>query len=110
MTDLFTFADAQRAKAAAMAQVEENAPDAFLKLVDQAIDHTSRMQRAFTADDIWAWLAFHKVTTDGITRSSIGPRLRRAADEGLIRKTGRLVPTRMSQRHRDITEWEKSDV
>ena len=40
----------------------------------------------------------------GAPESVLGRSLR-AARDGIIRKTGRLIPSRNARRHRDLTEW-----
>jgi hypothetical protein len=57
----------------------------------------------FTADDVWDSLAAYSEATH--EPAALGPVFRRAAKAQLIRKTGRLIPSRHPRRHRDLTEW-----
>ena len=68
-----------------------------------AIVAVARREPTFTADAVWAELQGATPATHAL--SALGPLFRIAADRGLIRKSGRHLPTTQAQRHRDLVEW-----
>ena len=110
MTDLFTFAraEAMAAKHAGIALAERNAPADWKDDVYDAILTVARLRPHFTADDVWDWVDTHGAYDLDVNPAALGPVMRRAASAGEIRKTGRLVPSRQAQRHRDLVEWERA--
>lgn len=63
----------------------------------------ARRGRPFTADDVVELLEQCNSATH--EPSALGPVFLRASRDRLIRKTGRMVPSRFARRHRDLTEW-----
>ncbi len=108
--DLFTFArvEAMAAKESGIALAERNAPVGFKADAYDAILTVARLRPTFTADDVWDWLEIHHEIDEDVNHAALGPVMRRAANAGEIKKTGRLVPTRQAQRHRDLVEWERA--
>lgn len=113
---------AATAKADAIQTVERNADPDWLERAAAAVEwlaersvfiHTGNMppetgghvavRIPFSADDVWQLLGG---VEHGLTPSALGPVFLNAARKGIIRKTGRTVPTRFARRHRDLTEWE----
>lgn len=94
---------AQAAREEAIQRVEENAPPSWNREADATIRAVAARGEPFTADDLWE-AGLEKPPTP----AALGPVFLRAAKAGLIRKTGRLIPTRDPVRHRDLTEWEKA--
>jgi hypothetical protein len=107
MTDLFT--SASEAREAGIAQASFNAPRDWKIDVLEVIDAVSRLNLVFTADDVWARLETHGARDIDIANpAALGPVMRQAAKAGMIRKTGRYVPSRLARRHRDLVEWERA--
>jgi hypothetical protein len=66
-----------------------------------AVRMVAENQQEFTPDDIWA-TGLHKPSE----ARALGGVMRRAKDEGLIEKTGRVQPTTQPESHgTDVTIW-----
>lgn len=96
-------ARAEAAREAAIQQAHDHANEAWKQVAYAALVAVARRKAVFTADCVW--LALHDAKPVTHEPSALGPLFRIAARKGLIQKTGRLVPTTQSQRHRDLTEW-----
>ena len=111
MTTLFEYEEqetrARVAKEAGIAKADANAPKSWKDDVLEAIDRISHMRQTFTADDVWEWIERHGAKDLDINPAALGPVMRQAVTTGLIEKTGRLVPTRLARRHRELTEWRR---
>lgn len=94
--------DARHATDAAVARADLNADREWRSIAYEAVVACAG-RGPFTADDVWAILDYHDASTH--EPAALGPVFRRAAADGLIVKTGRLVPSRLTRRHRDLTEW-----
>ena len=109
MTDtLFTFRDrenqAHAAKVAGIKRADENADPGWKVAAFDAILWCARMRPTFTSDAVVQRLA-DRGELDGANPAALGPVFLRAAKAGHIVKTGRLIPSTIPRRHRDLTEW-----
>ena len=102
--------DAAAAREAGIAAADLHADPDWKEAAWSVLVGLAAQGTPFTSDHVWLQL-----DRDGVefphTRSALGPVTLRAVRERLIRKTGRMVPSRFARRHRDLTEWvgEKSD-
>jgi hypothetical protein len=87
-----------------MDRSEQNACPEWKEQAVIALSRVATLGAPFTADHVWLVLE-----QDGVamphTPAALGPIFLRAAKQGLIAKTGRLVRTKFARRHRDLTEW-----
>ena len=95
--------EAEEARLEAIRRAHEHANAVWKETAYAAVLACARRLAVFTADSVWAELQGSKPATHN--PSALGPLFLIAARKGLIRKTGRLVPTTLTQRHRDLTEW-----
>ena len=95
--------EAEQARLDAIQRAHEHANAVWRETAYAAVLACARRFRVFTADSVWAELKGAAPTTHN--PSALGPLFLIAARKGLIQKTGRLVPTVATQRHRDLTEW-----
>ncbi len=94
--------EARAAKDSGIARADRHANPAWKKAAYAVVLRFALRGKPFTADDIVESIPL-KVSTH--QPSALGPVFLRAAKAGVIYKTGRLVPTRLARRHRDLTEW-----
>ena len=108
--DLFTFArgEALAAKESGIALADHNADAGWKARAYDAVITIARLRLAFTSDDVIEWMTAHGGFDADVNPAALGPVFRRAAANCEIKKTGRMIPTRMRQRHRDLTEWERA--
>lgn len=95
--------EAEEARLAAIQRAHDHANAVWKETAYAALLTCARRYAVFTADSVWAELKGSTPATHN--PSALGPLFLIAARKGLIRKTGRLVPTTLTQRHRDLTEW-----
>lgn len=95
--------EAEQARLDAIRRVHEHANAVWKETAYAALLTCARRYAVFTSDLVWAELKGSKPATHNL--SALGPLFLIAARKGLIRKTGRMVPTTLTQRHRDLTEW-----
>lgn len=98
-------AEVEAAREDAMSRAHDHAPPEWLDAARRALAEVAAEGRPFTADHVWLLLARRGVPMPH-EPAALGPLFRRAAREGRIRKTGRLVRTRFARRHRDLVEWQ----
>lgn len=98
--DLFSAPAAEAAKEEAIDRVEEAAPDDWLDTAAEAIRARVDQGATFTTDDLWRELPKPPEPR------AMGAAIRAAVREGLIRKTGRYLPSERAICHgRPIPEW-----
>ena len=96
---------ATEAREDGIAQADANADDDWREVATHVVDLLAGTGEPFTADHVVAMLEelWPEVTTHNL--AALGPVFKRAARDGSIVKTGRLVPSRIARRHRDLVEW-----
>lgn len=95
--------EAEKARLDAIQRAHDHANAQWKETAYAALVTCARRLATLTADDVWQELHGAKPATHNL--SALGPLFLIAARKGLIRKTGRMVPTILTQRHRDVTEW-----
>lgn len=102
--DLFRpdMAEARRQADAAIERAYNGADPEWKAAAAWAVFYVAKNKRVFTGDDVWAV---------GLPRPreprALGPIMLRAAKKGLIRKTGRMVPSAVPKDHMNPHyEWE----
>lgn len=71
------------------------------KLAYQAVRQVAERQQEFTPDDIWA-TGLQKP----VEARALGGIMRKARQDGLVEKTGRVQPTTQPESHgTDVTVW-----
>lgn len=95
---LFDGPAAQAAKREAMDTVDHNADADWKDLADSAIKTVALRGIEFTTDDIWELL-----DASGVPRphepKAIGPRMKAAANAGIVEATGRIASSTQRQGH-----------
>jgi uracil-DNA glycosylase len=94
---------AAAAKQAGIDAADAYADEVWKQAAYLAIARLCVLLDEFTADEVWEELQGTTATTR--QPSALGPVFMQARDDGLIVNTGRLRPTKLSRRHRDITVW-----
>lgn len=95
--------DVHEATEKGIQDAHDHANDAWKQQAYAALVAVARRTPLFTADEVWA--ALKGSTTSTHEPSALGPLFRIAAHKGLIQKSGRMVKTKLIQRHREVTEW-----
>ena len=103
--DLFS---AAAARADGIARADEHAAVEWKAAARKCTLWCAHMLPTFTADDVWQRLANSDASTH--EPAALGPVMLACAREKLIAKTGRLVPSRLTRRHRDLTEWTRGEA
>lgn len=99
-----TIEDALNVRDDAIGRAEINAAADWKAAAALAVRWCAGNLTTFTTDDVLVRLAaMHAPSTHNL--SALGPVIQAAARAGLIAKTGHLRPTRLAQRHRDLTVW-----
>ena len=96
---LFDAAKGEAAKEEAIARVEVNASRAWLDAAWDALLWACRGLAEMTSDDVWDRLWDRNVPAPHEPRA-LGPVMRRAGREGLLRPTSTFRPSAMPQNHR----------
>jgi hypothetical protein len=99
-----TLEDAMTARDLAIARSQSNAAPGWKAAAAEAVRWCAQHMATFTTDDVLLRLADQQVTPTH-NLSALGPVMLSAARAGVITKTGQLRPTRLAQRHRDLTVW-----
>jgi hypothetical protein len=99
-----SFDDALTARDIAIARADANAAPDWRAAAESAVVWCAFHHETFTTDDVLLRLAaVDAPLTHNL--SALGPVMQAAARAGLIAKTGVLRPSRLAQRHRDLTVW-----
>lgn len=97
-----TFSQARRERDEAIERVDEHADDEWKEVALDCVRQLCRQHALFTSDEVLELLETKPVTTHD-TRA-LGPVMLKAVRDGLIEKSGRLLPSR--RRHMaPIFEW-----
>jgi hypothetical protein len=95
-----TTTEARAAADAAIERAGAGSGEDWQRVALAAIERIARSQETLTTDDVW-----EHVEAPSEPRA-VGCAMRRAAREGLIRKTGRVKPSRRKECHgRDVAVW-----
>lgn len=89
----------------ALVAVDENADRDWRQAAELSLLRTAESRLEMTADDVLETLEIEYPNVTTHNRSALGPVFLRAQKAGTIENTGRMEPTRLSQRHRKITVW-----
>lgn len=100
-TDLFSQLRAVEARDEAMQRVEDAAPDEWKDAADATVLKLARTGLPFTTDGVWNLMPVKPPEP-----RALGPVMKRAADAGHIRATGRYVKSSEVSCHaREKKEW-----
>lgn len=94
------------ARADAIGRADDHADTEWKRAAYEAILKLAHLRLTFTSDDVWEALEGVEVATH--EPSALGPVFLRASRAKQIKKTGRMVLSRRSVTHRDITIWERA--
>lgn len=86
-------------KEEAISRVEANASRTWLDTAWAAVQYLCRHNREITSDAVWTYLAAFDVPAPHEPRA-MGPVMRRAVKEGLLRPTSTFRPSALPQNHR----------
>lgn len=96
---------ATEAREHGIAQVEDNADEEWRMIAGHVVMLLAATGEPFTADHVVATLEAEWPDVHTHNLAALGPVIRTAARNGEIVKTGRLVPSTIARRHRDLVEW-----
>ncbi len=102
--NLFDAATGEAAKEEAITRVEASASRAWLDQAWQAVGYAAEVARTVgsdvTTDDVWETLSLMDSAPELHEPRAMGPVMRRAVREGLLRPTSIFRPSAMPQNHR----------
>lgn len=96
--------DALAVRAEAVERADAHAAPDWKVEAHEAVRWCARNLSTFTTDDVWMRMARVAESTTH-QPSALGPVMQAAARAGAIVRTGLYRPSRLPQRHRDLTVW-----
>lgn len=102
-----TLEEALTGRDVAMARADANAAPNWKAAATEAVRWCTDSLALFTTDDVLVRLAAVGAPPTH-TLTALGPIMQAAARKGAIVKTGDLRPSRLAQRHRDLTVWTRA--
>jgi hypothetical protein len=95
----------------AVARADEHADDTWKAAATAAVVLCAATLDDFTADDVWQALDLRWPWSSTHDPRALGAVIRACARSGLIRKTGRVRPSRLVRRHgRDVAIWTTNET